>query len=726
MAKISHHQLSTDDRPLSLYARRDVLEATAQFAGQAAYVLKDPLTLELFHLTAEEFFLFQAVKVRTTLSALRKEFERRFAPRRITTVALQEGLNQLHGRGLLLSESPAQGEELLERHQRRRRQEWLQNSFSLLSIRLVGFDATSWVDGLYGCFRWVFSLPGLLLALGLVLAAVRVLLVELPRLTESFGGLAELSQPRYWLLWIATIAIVKCIHELAHALTCKHVGGRCHEIGIMLLAFFPCLYCDVTDVWRISSKWRRIAVSSAGMVVELVIAAVALLCWSQSQPGIFNLWCLSLVTVCSVGTLLINANPLLRYDGYYILSDLLEVPNLATRSRGLLSERIRNWLLNQPTRPDPLLGPKRRRALMLYAISAKVYLTFVVVLIFAGLIAVVRPYHLENVVYTLAVITLIGMMIAPAMAMWRLWRNPGARHRFRIGRAFLLLSLLGGVLAGVFCWPIERSIQGPVVMVPRDAQTVYAQTSGRLAFAVPEGSVVKKGDVLARLADESLNLAVAEQEGVYNVQRVGYRQIRAMRTWDQTANAREPTARAALADAKAQLEEHRRNAEQLVLTAPADGIVIAPPRVPPQDASPGQLPTWTGTPLDARNLGCWVEESTVLCSVGDPNALIALLAVEEADVPEVAPGQKVRILVASSPVRVLEGEVVEIASRGITPEHQTSTVNSTKRHLVEVRLTAADPLALVGTRGDAKIEASRRTLWEIAYRELEQLLKLPW
>ena len=102
----------------------------------------------------------------------------------------------------------------------------------------------------------------------------------------------------------------------------------------------PCLYCDVSDVWRIPSKWKRMAVSAAGMIVELVIAAVALILWWHTEPGLLHTWLLGLVIICSISTLAVNANPLLRYDGYYLLSDLLEIPNLSGRASGLWGERL--------------------------------------------------------------------------------------------------------------------------------------------------------------------------------------------------------------------------------------------------------------------------------------------------------------------------------------------------------------------------------------------------
>ena len=335
MPQNSHYQLSTVDRPLAMCARPDIQLTTASLAGQAAYVLKDPITLELFHLTAEEFFLFQApasqddarsaaagisAAVRATTDYARSDsgrFESIAQPR--AARERSAGARPRADRAGRQATSPGVAAEFAAGVVDSRGEPRCRPRCSIgFTARCVG----------------LFSLPMLAAAVMLVFYAGWILLGHASEVVARLPALAELAQPRYWLLWLATIAAVKVVHELAHALTCKHLGGRCHEMGVMLLALMPCLYCDVSDAWRMASKWRRIAVSAAGMAVELVIAAAALAAWWHTQPGLLNTWCLSTVIVCSVGTLLINANPLIRYDGYYILSDLVEVPTWPAAPRG--------------------------------------------------------------------------------------------------------------------------------------------------------------------------------------------------------------------------------------------------------------------------------------------------------------------------------------------------------------------------------------------------------
>ena len=744
---------ATVDRPLLLRARSDTQVTPVQFSGQTAFVLKDPLTLEIFHLTAEEFFLFEKLKQPVALKSLQQAFQARFTPRQISSEQLQQGVNQLYRQGLLLSEAAGQGDELRERADRRRHTERWQSCFKLLSFRVGSIDATRTVDGLYKISRSFFTFPSLVFVLCLFAYALSILLGHGSEALDRLPSLAELSQPRYWLLWLETIATVKVIHELAHAVTCKHFGGRCHEIGLLLLAMMPCLYCDVTDVWRLPSKWQRIAVSSAGMLAELVIASVALIVWWHTEPGLLQSWSLSVVIVCSIGTLLVNANPLLRYDGYYLLSDLVEVPNLADRARGLLPATLQRWLMAEPAPQDALLSVSQRRGLGVYALAARVYMTLVMLAIFIALLAWASPYRLENLIYTLGVVTLAGMLFSPLMGVWHLLRNPAQRFRLRRLRVASFSLVIMVLVAAFFLMPLSRVVQGPALFVPANGQPVFATTGGELQFALPPGTPVKAGDVLVRLYDPISELALVRQQGEFEVRQVRLQQLDSMRAWNERASSELPAAQAAVEGAAAQLKQRQAKAKELVIRATTEGVVVAAPNVLSAyprtrlEVSSGreslnnqtvmgravnnardesQLAVWSGSALEARNLGCWVEPGTMLCMVANPGLFEVLVSIDQSDVAEIQPGQSVRILLESSPVRILRGEVVQVARRSIDRAPSNSTVNTGKYHLVQVRLSEQDPSLLVGSRGTAKIVARRSTLSQRVASQLQGMFRFPW
>ena len=157
---------------------------------------------------------------------------------------------------------------------------------------------------------------------------------------STLSGAAMLGD-RWWYL-AACYVVAKSLHELGHGLACVRYRAYCRELGVMFLCLAPCLYCDTTDAWKLSSKWERAAIAAAGMWVEWILATLAAGVWLITQAGTLHYVAASMMLVCSLGTLLVNSNPLLKYDGYYLLSDLWGVPNLSE----LGSDALRGLLIS--------------------------------------------------------------------------------------------------------------------------------------------------------------------------------------------------------------------------------------------------------------------------------------------------------------------------------------------------------------------------------------------
>src|SRR5207247_2206343 len=187
---------------------------------------------------------------------------------------------------------------------------------------------------------WFFSLWFFAVALSVMFAAILLVTTHFETFRDKLPSYHEFfSFSTVFYLWIS-LGVVKVIHEFGHGLSCKKFGGEVHEMGLLFLVFSPCMYCNVSDSWMIPSKWKRIVISSAGIYVELLIAALATFVWwnTPNQPFVNNL-SLSLMIVCSVSTVVFNANPLMRYDGYYVLADWIEIPNLRERSNRYITNR---------------------------------------------------------------------------------------------------------------------------------------------------------------------------------------------------------------------------------------------------------------------------------------------------------------------------------------------------------------------------------------------------
>ncbi len=225
-----------------------------------------------------------------------------------------------------------------------------------MALRLRGVDPNRFLGRVSPALGWLFSWWFVAASFLLMGAALGLVIVHFDTLRLRAPGFSCVFQ-RYNLLWLAVaVAFAKVLHELWRAATCRHFGGDCHELGLMFLVFTPCLYCNVSDAWMMSNKWRRMAIGAAGMWVEMMLASAATFVWWWTGPGLLNGLCLDLMFVCSASTLLFNGNPLLRYDGYYILSDWLEVPNLREQASGVVRRWWTRWAFGVETPTDRLLA----------------------------------------------------------------------------------------------------------------------------------------------------------------------------------------------------------------------------------------------------------------------------------------------------------------------------------------------------------------------------------
>jgi putative peptide zinc metalloprotease protein len=729
------------ERPLALRLRPDLLAARVEMSGTQTWVVKDPVTLEHFQFSAEEYALMEWLRQRMSIAELQRRYAREFPPQTISPQAVWDFLSRLHEAGLLVSDGAGQGRELLARRRRERSRNWAMSWARLLAIRFRGIDPDSFIQALHERCRWLFSRAALLLVAALILYAASLLVGHFEEFRNRLPELNALVDVRNlpWLL--VAISIVKVLHELGHAVACKHFGGEVRELGLMLLVFTPCLYCDVSDAWRLASKWQRIMISAAGMMTELVLAAIATIVWWHAQPGVLQLVALNIVLVSTVGTIFVNGNPLLRYDGYYILSDLAETPNLWQRSRDVLRRMAGSLLMRRSTADDSLVPASQRPWLALYALASKLYIGFVLVAIVWGLVQVLYPYRLQNLAYAVGLIVLGIALAGPVSGALHLARNPLRRQELRTGRVTFVLAvtLAAGFL--LLSLPVNYYVKGPVVLMPEEAARVYATMGGRLMEAIPAGRRVERGEAITSLVNSDTDLELARLEGEHQLRRLRVEHLERLRGIDREANDHLPTARAALADSARRLEEARREAARLTLTAPVDGAVIAAPRHNRvADAHGTRLATWTGSLDDESNRGAHVEAGTLVCLVGDPARLAAVLLVGDTDAKRLEPGQHARLRLEQLPGVVVEGKVVEVsrhdARAAEDAEHGSNDLDPLYAGLMApgrsgalykalVRFDAPLPSLVFGGRGEAKVAAERITLARRIVRYMAHTFRLP-
>ena len=645
MVTLADSLLSSSARALPIRRRPDLVSRQSRFQGTTYWVVKDPVGLNYFYFHEEEYAILQMLDGQTSLDAIKERFESRFPPQKITLEDLQQFLGMLHHGGLVLSEIPGQGQELLQRRRERRRKELLGRVTNVLCIRFKGFDPERLLNWLYPRVRWFFSLTALVLCVLLAASALTLVMVHFDDFRSRLPDFNQFFSVRNAFLLAVVLGITKVLHEFGHGLACKHFGGECHEMGIMILVLTPCLYCNVSDSWLLPSKWHRAAIGAAGMYVEIVLASIATFLWWFSDPGLLNHLCLNVMFIASVSTIIFNGNPLLRYDGYFILADLLEIPNLRQKATTILSRKAGHWFLGIEPPEDPDLPQRRQGLFALYTVAAVLYRWFILFSILFFLYKVFEPARLKIIGQAIALVSITSLVGMPLYQLGKFFYVPGRLEKVKRPRLCASLALLGLMVLGVLFIRFPRHVICTLQIQPRDAAAVYIQVAGTLdCISVKPGDPVTPGQTLAQLRNADVDLRIAELVRRRDRYETRLANVKWQQYRDPQAAAEVLQLEEALQTVEDQLQKRRDDRKWLELTAPTGGVVLAPPWTEAREDLDGQLPGWSATPLEPRNLGCLLEEGTLFCQVGDPQRMEAILVIDQADIELVRKGQEVRIL----------------------------------------------------------------------------------
>jgi putative peptide zinc metalloprotease protein len=644
--------VSSSSRPLPIRARPDLKARRQRYQGRVYWVVKDPVGLQYYRFEEEEFAILQMLDGVASLDQIAEQFEAEFPPQTIRTEELQQFIGQLHRSGLVITDATGQGTQLKKMGDEKTRKQRIATFSNILSVRFKGIDPERILNVLDVYFGWFFTKPALIFNLVLMASALLLILVQFDVFQSRLPSFNAFFAAENWLLLGAVLAFTKILHEFGHGLSCKHLGGECHEMGVMLLVLTPCLYCNVSDSWMLPNRWHRAAIGAAGMYVELVLASICTFIWWFTEPGFLHYLCLNVMFVSSVSTILFNANPLLRYDGYYILSDILEIPNLRQKATAILSRSLGKWCLGIEPPEDPFLPTRHRGLFALYSIAAAIYRWVVVLSILYFLNKVFEPYGLKVLGQAIALMSIYGLLIQPLVKLFKYFRVPGRLAKVKRSRLLISTAVVLLALGGVMSIPLPMHVYAPLQVQPLDAELVHVKSSGtltRIPDDVYPGAPVKAGQPLAYLTNLELEASIAKTKGQVELLRTRLAAIEPLvysreRDVAQQARARKNDATKQLQTAESQLAIQLEDYERLTLRAPRDGVVIPYDRVPEPPRQDRQLPTWWGTPFEPRNLGATLEIGTPFCWIGDPNRLEARMAIEQSDAELVREGYRVEVL----------------------------------------------------------------------------------
>lgn len=717
--------------------RADLIAKRQSYEGRDCWVVKDPIAVKYFRFEDEEYRLLQMVDGRTSPDQIKRQFEAMFPPQKLDLQELFQLVGMLYRNSLLVSDAVDQGQSLRKRAVEGEQAKRWQSLTNVLAVRFRGFDPDDLLSAMNPWTAWFFTWPAFIAVIMLGLGALSLVVTNFESFQNKLPSFDNFFAANNWLMLAVVLGLTKVVHEFGHGLACKRFGGRCHEMGLMLLVLTPCLYANVSDSWLLKSKWKRAFIAAAGMYVELVIASIAVFVWWFSIPGLVHHMALNVIVVCSISTLVFNANPLLRYDGYYILADLLEIPNFRQKSTAMLNRFCGNFFLGIESAEDPFAPSRRKWLTMSYSVAAVAYRWLITFSIFWFVYRILEPYGLKLVGQLLGAMTIYGLIGIPLVKLYKFFSVPGRTSMVKPARLAGTLLLVGLLLGGIMLIPIPRYVYGCFYVEPQDAETIYVEEPGFLAeILVKPNQPVAEGTQLVRLVSHEMDQQLAGLESAFHDADVE-RWIADQREADRSVGQMAPIeAAAAVETARANYDKKMQEADRLLIRSPKAGFFLAGQRRQASESDSGELSGWHGTPLEERNIGCSLDRQTVIGRVvHDMSKLTAVLAIDQSEIEFVRSDQAVTLVSWQDQTRVLKSRTEKISPvelkavpRSLSsrfggglatrqnPNGDDQPVSTT--FLVSVPLELSDEEAVVfpGSTGVAKIRTGSQTVGERIWR----------
>ncbi len=693
---------------LQVRLRPDLVVQPQFYEGVTHYVIKDPIGLKYFRFKPEEYFLLQQLDGRRPLQEVKKAFERKYRPQTIAIDDLMRFGAQLHEAGIAQVDTPDQGKVLIRR---RRKNTWKRfGNFmaNILYVKIPVIDPEKLLTWMYPYFKWIYTKTFIFLSSMLMLSAIILVISQWQDFQAKLPEFQSFFNWRTIVAFWCSLAVVKVIHEFGHGLTAKHFGGEVHEMGMLFLVLTPALYCDVTDSWLLPNKWHRIWISAAGIYVECTLAAIATWIWFYTDPGLLNSLMMATMFICSVNTILFNANPLLRYDGYYVMADWLEVPNLRIKSTQFFGYLFQEKIMGLEIPVQNYMPRSRRFLFVTYAVASFLYRWVITFSIVFFLINVLKPYKLESIGYILAVCSLIPLAFMPIYQIIKFLRTPGRLRKMKKARTAGFFAGVAALITGVLLIPTPLRVQGTLVLAPEKPALVYGETPGRLvSLEVKDGDPVEEGQVIARLSNPELQrerMARQEEQAVH---------MAWFESLDHTQSAGNRAMARVRQEQGADLEEviDRINDQirDLTITAPRSGVAMKVPK--------------------RETIGQHLKPGKPFCEVADPHKLEARLILDQSDVDLIRTDRQAWIKIYGLSETTFHGKVSEISKRNreqVPPElsHQAGGEIATKPdpkdpqsakpvtavYDVVIPVDNQDLLLQAGLRGFAKIDGGHSSL----------------
>ncbi len=563
------------------------------------YLVEDESRGQFFRIGAAEYTFLSLLDGKTTMSSAMAETCSLLGAK---ALGEQDAINLckwLVDTGLAHTRASTSADQLREKHNNQQTQKNIQQ-LNPISIRIPLVELDKGTETLNRYLGWLVSWPMAAVWVAVVLYGTLSLMVSWDK-----AGFVEVLSRDNWISMAATWIVLKGIHEAAHVLACKRFGGKIGKGGILFLLLIPMPFVDVTSSWRFQNKFKRILTAAAGMLAEIFLAAVAAIVWANTVPGTLNSIAANVMITASLHTLLFNANPLMRFDGYHMLADWLELPNLGNHGQNYVKGVFRNWFFGNAIRPLEYAG-FHEQVIKAYGFAA---------LAWKVLLCAVLTIAASNLLEGIGVlVALASMVLWLALPVIKLAKFVAYGSDFEIPNRKRFAMVSGSILAAIVVLglliPAPSVVNAPVVIDYQELQTLRAETPGFVkAVHVIDQQLVQKGDLLVELENLDLRMQLAQTQAELQKAR-----LRAKTMQSEGKIGDYQAEMAVYLSLKKQLDELKKRESNLQLRAPIDGRVIA-------------------SGLD-ESQGKYISAGTALVSVGDESRKEAIALISQYDIDE--------------------------------------------------------------------------------------------
>ncbi len=695
-----------------------------RYRGRRWHVVHDPTSNQFYRLNPIAFDFVMTLDGRRTVDEAWKVSLSKFADDAPTQNEVIQLISQLYSANLLSVDTTPETEQLLTRGRERLKKRIAAQAIGVMYFKLKLFNPDRVLTVLEPLFRPFINVVGLIAWVVLVAYAAYAI-TDAGRWPEFFSGIDSFLSPSNWGLVLVAFVVTKLWHELGHGVICKRYGGQVPEFGVMLLVLIPSPFVDASACWAFPSKWRRMAVGAGGMLFEWVLASSAALIWLSAEQGSdLKQIAYNVMFTSSVSTVLFNANPLMRFDGYYMLADLLEVPNLAQRSNKMLMYFMQKYVYRLKNLTPPSSLPGEVAILYTYGVLSglyRVFLFFSITLYILG-----KAFALGLL---LAIWTAAAWFLIPAGKFVH-WLASSPQHRDKRPRSIAIsLAMIAGLLVLVGWIPMPDHRRG-VGVIASTAQTgVFFKTDGFVVRCLKKmGDPVAKDEIIVEMDNPDL---VQQRRSV--LADLEEMRIQERLSLQQGEPAGSQIAQERIAVYLDQLAEVERRIEAMRVRSPQDGVIVT--------RDPEMV------------LGAFVKRGDPLCEIVDPESVrveaildqrqagwLADLPTETysvemrtiADVGTVLPGTNVRFPGAGQ--RILPSRALGLEGGGkVETEKEDKSGRVSRRPVFTVFIdpeSTPDLLksSLPGTRVHVRFTLEDRPWlqqwWERLEREIQGRVKL--